>query len=304
MRGSIAAQRAKQFQAVFHQAQIFAARHVATIAVQALPGREQHALARAHGQLLIGAQLGALAARVALAIAPVLRQPAQVKLAGTMVAGKLGVDLPMHIVKAQLVATRALDLAALDAGQIAVPGQVARLAQGNRLRIMVVQLSHDDRPVRIAAQESQQDFAAYAGQAQVAALLHAARSVPRPARRNAYPGRIGIRVGGARAACMLMVQLARGGKAHLDPAHRIAMDFLIRRPHHHGALHGDWRQITARVVGRHDGHAAPHCRQFDTHAQGATVHGRRQFALRQQCVIGQPAVARKQACHPGGQLLG
>ncbi|MNN55498.1 hypothetical protein D3C81_1703770 [compost metagenome] len=55
MRRGIASQRAKQFQAVFHQAQIFAARHVATIAIQALPGRDQHALARPHGQLLVGA---------------------------------------------------------------------------------------------------------------------------------------------------------------------------------------------------------------------------------------------------------
>ena len=277
---------------------------MAAIAIQALPGRDQHALARPHRQLLVGAQLGTLAARVALTIAPILRQPAQVELAGTMIAGKLGIDLPMHIVKAQLIGALALDFAALDAGQITVARQVTGLAQGDWQRAVVVQLADDNGPVRITTEKGQQDFAAYTGQAQVAALLHAARSASSPARRDAHPGRIGIGVGGTRAACMLVVQRARGGKAHLDTAHRIAVDFFIGWPHHHGALHGNRRQVDARVVGRHDSHAAPHGSQFDTHAQGAGIHRRRQLARRQRCVIGQPTIARKQARHPSGKLPG
>ncbi|MNN15753.1 hypothetical protein D3C81_1288670 [compost metagenome] len=82
------------------------------------------------------------------------------------------------------------------------------------------------------------------------------------------------------------------------------MNILIGRPHHHGALHGNWRQVDAYVVGRNDGHAAPHGRHFNTHAQGAAVHFGHQLALLVHALTVQPTVARKQACHPGGQIPG
>ena len=193
-----------------------------------------------------------------------------------VIAGQLGADLARRIVQAQLIAARATDFAAAQARQITVARQAAARAQAGRHGHGVIQLANDDGPVRVAAEKVDQHFAADARQAHRAALPADAGAIAGPARRHPHPGRIALGIRRARTVGMCVVLRARGNKAHLDPAQRVAMHLFIGGPHHQRALQAHHGQVAARIESGHDGNAAPHATETVAVAQGHALARRRQ----------------------------
>lgn len=236
---------------------------------------DQDALGAAHGHRQVAAQLGALPARRAGAVGARTCQPAEVQFRRAVVAGQLRADLAARVVEAQLVAARPLDLVRARAGYVAGARQRARLAERGRRRALVVQLGEDDRAVRVAAEEGHQHFGTDARQRQRAGLLLADLAVAGPVGRDAYPGRIGRRIGRAGAVRMAMVGDAHAREADFYPAQRVAMDVLAGRPDDDGALQRRLRQVGARIVSGHDRNAAPDGGKADAHARLPVASARR-----------------------------
>src|SRR5450830_59632 len=256
---------------------------------------DQHPLRPSHRHCRIATQFRALTSRFAMTIAQRLDEKTEIELGRGVVAAQLGVDAASCVVKAQLIATPAIDFAAAYTRQIFIAWQIAR-AQMGRTGQRVVELTNDDGLVGIAAHEADQHLGARPRQVQGAKLRATVGACP--AAGHTHPGRVTIGTGGAGTVRVDVVPFAHSGETHFDAPLGVAMDRFAGGADDHRALQLGLGHIAAWVPGGNEGDVAAHAGAAPQKAHLARI-GPALAGQRCDCVINSPAVASEQAFDAG-----
>ncbi|KGY04385.1 hypothetical protein Y023_6320 [Burkholderia pseudomallei A79D] len=139
----VVAQRLEQLRAFAEQPNQLVTVQLPAARLRARVGRQQHALRRPQRRRRVGTQLHALAAVVPVAVLARLRQISEIELRMRVLARQLRADLVRRVVETQLVVPLPTNLLRLDARQVAVARQPARVAERRR-RMRAVTEHADD----------------------------------------------------------------------------------------------------------------------------------------------------------------
>ncbi|VCG49165.1 Uncharacterised protein [Burkholderia pseudomallei] len=251
----VVAQRLEQLRAFAEQPNQLVTVQLPAARLRARVGRQQHALRRPKRRRRVGTQLHALAAVVPVAVLARLRQISEIELRMRVLARQLRADLVRRVVETQLVVPLPTNLLRLDARQVAVARQPARVAERRRRMRAVTEHADDHQPVRIAAETPEKDFHADSRQKRCAEI--GAGEARRHADRRAV-ARVAV---GARALRVRVIRRIEAVHPHAHPAVFVAEHFFALRADNRAREQMRGRQIGLRIVRGRKRHAAAHARE-------------------------------------------
>ncbi|CAJ5173511.1 Uncharacterised protein [Burkholderia pseudomallei] len=173
-----------------------------------------------------------------------------------VLARQLRADLVRRVVETQLVVPLPTNLLRLDARQVAVARQPARVAERRRRMRAVTEHADDHQPVRIAAETPEEDFHADSRQERCAEM--GAGEARRHADRRAV-ARVAV---GARALRVRVIRRIEAVHPHAHPAVFVAEHFFALRADNRAREQMRGRQIGLRIVRGRKRHAAGRAREI------------------------------------------